>query len=390
MTTILQEQPPQMPQLPQLPQPANQSPTPEQPVSGVLIVDKPAGYTSFDVVAKIKRLLHMRKVGHTGTLDPFATGVLVICLGEATKLVPWLQADTKEYTGQIRLGVTTDTLDCTGTITDSIAEPIIPAREQLEEAAASLTGSIQQMPPIFSAIKFKGQRLYKAARAGKPMPEGVQARDVTIHELTIGEVVDSDVDFRVVCSAGTYVRSLARDFGERVGLPAHLTALRRESNGEFSAEQAFPGNLLFQIGKLTTDSTSHTHGAGDWADEVAPLLRTHTITMARAAAMSLPTATVSHEDEQRLRVGKSIYSAGVIKWEGHETMEQASAAPTDAPAASPTDAPTDAPAVGPLPQSPPSMGNHQVAMLSMDDQLIAIAIPVEGNLLKPLRGFNSI
>lgn len=214
--------------------------TREAALSGVLVVDKPAGITSFGVVAAVRRRLRVRRVGHTGTLDPMATGVLPLCLGEATKLAPFLTATDKRYRATIRLGVATDTLDADGQIVrvDPPERVAAVGRAEIEQALARFRGRVRQRPPAFSAIKVEGRRLHERARAG----ERVEApeREVTIHELTLVEAAPAEITIEVACSKGTYVRSLAADIGAALGLGAHVTALRRLSAGRFTLEDAIP------------------------------------------------------------------------------------------------------------------------------------------------------
>jgi tRNA pseudouridine55 synthase len=207
--------------------------------SGLLIVDKPGGWTSHDVVAKIRKLAGTRRVGHAGTLDPMATGVLVVGVEKATRLLGYLALAEKEYAATIRLGQTTDTDDADGVVVGSVPVSTIGDAE-LQPAVRALTGQITQVPPGVSAIKIGGQRSYRLARAGQP-PE-LAGRTVTVREFEVlavcpaGDVVD--VDVRVRCSSGTYVRALARDLGVTLGVGGHLTALRRTRVGPYLASQA--------------------------------------------------------------------------------------------------------------------------------------------------------
>jgi tRNA pseudouridine55 synthase len=205
-------------------------------VHGALVVDKPAGPTSHDVVDRARRSLGTRRVGHTGTLDPFATGVLVLCIGKATRLARFLAADEKDYRATVRLGVSTTTDDLTG-------EPLGPARSlegvgdsRVREVCAGLVGEMLQVPPAFSARRVAGRRLYELARAGEVVER--RASPVTIRSLDVLSVGGDRVELDVSCSAGTYVRSLARDLGERLGVGAHLEALRRTRAGLFDLSQA--------------------------------------------------------------------------------------------------------------------------------------------------------
>ena len=211
-------------------------------MDAVLIVDKPAGITSAEVVRQIKARVRPARVGHLGTLDPFATGLLPILIGEATKLAPFLQDGEKEYEGIIRLGVETDTLDRTGAETQRAEVPALTA-EMLAEAAARFTGKIVQQPPIFSAIKRDGVPLYKLARRGGEV-EPPPPREVEISRLRLDAQLDTkdatSIHFVATCSTGTYMRSLARDVGLALGTVAHLAELRRLRNGSFTLEQARP------------------------------------------------------------------------------------------------------------------------------------------------------
>jgi len=209
------------------------------PVDGLVVVDKPAGWTSHDVVARMRRLAHTRKVGHAGTLDPMATGVLLIGVGKATRLLGHLALTEKGYEGTFRLGATTNTDDAEGEVlTTTPADGVTD--EAITGALAPLTGPIQQVPPQVSAIKIDGQRAYKRARAGEDV--AMVARPVTVHELTVLGIRREpglvDVDVRVRCSSGTYIRSLARDLGAALGVGGHLTALRRTRVGAFDLAQA--------------------------------------------------------------------------------------------------------------------------------------------------------
>jgi tRNA pseudouridine55 synthase len=204
-------------------------------LTGVLNCDKPAGWTSFDVIRKLRRALGMKKMGHTGSLDPIATGVLVICLGRATRLVELLMATEKEYRAWVRFGVATDTYDAEGKVTAE-AEPPTDLRAAVEGVLDGFRGEIMQSPPPFSAAKIGGERLYKLARQGRP----VQAppRKVTVFSFELLGVQGATVEFLISCSKGTYVRALAHDMGRAVGCGAHLAALVRSRNGVFTVEEA--------------------------------------------------------------------------------------------------------------------------------------------------------
>ena len=218
-------------------------------MDGALIIDKPAGCTSYDVVARARRILQLRRIGHTGTLDPFATGVLVLLLGRATRVAQFLSGLEKEYQAVIRLGFATDTGDLTGKPVDQL--PDRPRELKLDEniletALAGLRGEIDQVPPMYSAKKQQGRKLYELARRGEVVeraPVRVCVREfdpIKQNGEWFKENLDGsfDVKARVVCSAGTYVRTLAEDFGKRLGTGAHLAELRRTRVGPFTIDQA--------------------------------------------------------------------------------------------------------------------------------------------------------
>ena len=216
-------------------------------MDGVLIIDKPPGMTSHDVVARMRRILGERRVGHTGTLDPFATGVLVALVGRATRLAQFLSGAQKEYEANFRLGFATDTGDLSGVpLAPLSAKAKLWSKEEVEAALANLRGEIEQVPPMYSAKKRGGKRLYELARRGEEVER--QPVRVTIHRIeAIGNVDQPcsfnadgtvDVKVRVVCAAGTYIRTLAEDFGKQLGVGAHVTELRRIGAGNFSIKDA--------------------------------------------------------------------------------------------------------------------------------------------------------
>ena len=246
--------------------------------SGLVIVDKAGGMTSHDVVARVRRLTGTRKVGHAGTLDPMATGVLVVGVEKATRLLGYLALTEKEYAATIRLGQSTSTDDAEGEITGGAPATGVSA-ETLSTAVAGLVGEIEQVPPAVSAIKVDGQRAYRLTRAGAA-PE-LKARPVTVYEFTVtamrreGDLVD--VDATVRCSSGTYIRALARDLGAALGTGGHLTRLRRTRVGGYRVEDA---RTLEQLGDRF---------------EVLPL--------ALAAAAAFPSRNLSAEEARRLANG---------------------------------------------------------------------------------------
>jgi tRNA pseudouridine55 synthase len=205
-------------------------------MDGVLVIDKPAGMTSHDVVDRVRKSLGTKKVGHAGTLDPDATGLLLIGVGRATRLLSYAQQTPKRYRALARFGVTTTTQDASGEITSR--RPARVTRAELEGAIGGFTGEIKQIPPMVSAVKVGGERLYKKARRGEDVERAPRA--VTVHALS---VIDFDsatqtAELDITCSAGTYVRTLVHDIGEDLGCGAHLVALRRTENGGFVAADA--------------------------------------------------------------------------------------------------------------------------------------------------------
>jgi len=249
--------------------------------SGILLIDKPQNWTSFDIVAKVRNLLKLKKIGHTGTLDPLASGLLILCLGKATKLVELLQSQEKEYTGTITLGASTRTDDL-----EAIPENLMPTEhithDLIVENVQGFIGETQQVPPIYSALKVGGKKMYQLARKGldfSPAPRKIFISAFEITRITNSEinVMDSltdkqlnvveqlridknfenisthktiDIEFRIVCSKGTYIRSIARDFGHNLGNAAYLSQLRRTRSGNFSLEHAVVINDLISHFKI--------------------------------------------------------------------------------------------------------------------------------------------
>lgn len=216
--------------------------TAEDYLSGhVLLIDKPLNWTSFQVVNKLRWEIRQAfsikkiKVGHAGTLDPLATGLLVICTGKMTKQINTFQGQIKEYTGTFVLGSTTPSYDLETEVNDTFKTDHI-TEDLIHETTKSFIGDIQQFPPIFSALKKDGKRLYEFARAGESVD--IKSRQVHISEFEITKIDDLNIEFRVVCSKGTYIRSLANDFGKALKSGAHLSALRRTKIGDFNVENA--------------------------------------------------------------------------------------------------------------------------------------------------------
>ena len=211
------------------------APRRQVPLSGILNVDKPPGVTSHDVVDALRRVAGQRRVGHAGTLDPMATGVLLVCLGQATRVAEYLMARPKRYHATIVLGTTTDTFDAEGKILSSGGRTDW-TREEIETVLAGLRGRIEQVPPMYSALKREGQALYRLARQGKTVER--KPRLVEIDEAVIVDWTPPSLIVEVACSPGTYVRSLAHDLGQRLGSGAFLAALARLSSGQFTLEEA--------------------------------------------------------------------------------------------------------------------------------------------------------
>ncbi|GAA4309304.1 tRNA pseudouridine55 synthase [Actinomadura luteofluorescens] len=254
--------------------------------SGLVIVDKPAGWTSHDVVGRMRRLAKTRKVGHAGTLDPMATGVLVLGIGKATRLLGHLALTRKGYDATIRLGESTNTDDAEGeTIATASAEAV--TEEALRAGVAELTGTIQQVPPQVSAIKVNGERAYKMARKGEDVE--LAARPVTVDEFAVLDVRRHggliDVDASVSCSSGTYIRALARDLGASLGCGGHLTALRRTRVGPYDLSMA---RTLDRLGEKL---------------EILP--------MAEAVASVFPRRDVSDDDARKVAHGGRLPAVGL-------------------------------------------------------------------------------
>jgi tRNA pseudouridine55 synthase len=205
------------------------------PPNGVLVVDKPSGPTSHDVVERVRQVLGQPRAGHTGTLDPFATGVLAVCLGKATRLVRFLSEGDKVYRATVRLGFATTTDDRLGEPTGE-ARPVRVEGAALDEACRALTGPLMQVPPVYSAKRVAGRRMYDLARRGVAVDR--EAVPVTVHALEVLAFADDRVEVEVRCSPGTYVRALARDLGKALGVGGHLDELRRTHTGAFGLEQA--------------------------------------------------------------------------------------------------------------------------------------------------------
>ena len=210
-------------------------------MNGIVIVDKPADWTSQDVVSKLRGVFQTRRIGHGGTLDPMATGVLPVFVGRATRGVEFFEHAEKTYEAVLQLGITTDTEDTTGNILNE--KPVCVTKEQFLAVLEQFRGEIQQVPPMYSALKVNGQKLYQLARKGKEVER--QPRTITIHLLECLEFADTTAKIRVRCSKGTYIRTLCKDIGEALGCGGCMAQLRRVAAGEYAIENAVPlANLV--------------------------------------------------------------------------------------------------------------------------------------------------
>jgi tRNA pseudouridine55 synthase len=262
-------------------------------VDGVLTIKKETGWTSHDVVAKVRHLLGGTKVGHAGTLDPAATGVLPLLIGRGTRIAEYLVEWDKEYRAVLRLGETTDTQDATGTVlARDTTDFVTPAA--IHEAVGRFRGPIEQVPPMYSAVKVGGVPLYKSARAGKTIAR--DARMVVIHRLDVEAIHERDVTLRVVCSKGTYVRTLCADIGEVLGVGGHMLSLERRRVGPLTIDQA-----------ITIDEVITRHALGRLGDDVLSLDR---------ALDQLGIAVVDQHTADRVRHGVPVPAARVLRWEG--------------------------------------------------------------------------
>jgi tRNA pseudouridine55 synthase len=256
-------------------------------VFGLLNIYKPSGPTSHNIVARVRRGTREKKVGHAGTLDPMATGVLVLCLGQATRLSEYVMQSPKIYRARVRFGIETDTYDADGQIVAQNPGPV--ARETVEAALGGLRGEIEQVPPMYSAIKQRGKKLYELARAGQDVER--TARTVTITRLDLTGWEPPMADLEIECSSGTYIRSLAHDLGQAVGVGAHLAALERAASGSCNPE-----------GAVRWADLKAAMQAGTWQDYLLPPDR---------ALARYPAIYLSPGDADHVRHGRSI-AAGTI------------------------------------------------------------------------------
>lgn len=251
-------------------------------LSGIIAVDKPVGITSARVVSIVKKTLGAKKVGHAGTLDPFAEGLLLCCVNQATRLADFLLHGTKKYLAELKLGEETDTQDLTGTVL-SKTEPENYSNQKLQTVFKAFEGPIEQLPPVYSALKHKGVPLYKLARSGKPVQK--PPRKVEIYSINILDISLPLIRFEVACSAGTYIRTLGSDIGKMLGCGAHLNALKRTASSGITLDQAVPLNALKDPAP---------------GRQLPPL-----ISMADALA-ELPTCWADRQLTQKIRYGQMI------------------------------------------------------------------------------------
>ena len=248
-------------------------------MNGIVIIDKPAGWTSQDVVSKLRGALHTKRIGHGGTLDPMATGVLPVFVGRATRGVEFFEHAEKTYETTLRLGLTTDTEDISGTVL--IEQDAFVTGDQLEQVLQQFRGEILQVPPMYSALKINGKKLYELARAGKEVQR--QPRPVTIHELTLLGMEADGIHLRVRCSKGTYIRTLCKDIGQALGCGGCMAALRRVQAGEYTAEEA-----------VTLEQLLNAEDKAQFLRSVDSMFRNY------------PAVTLTEKQEMRCRNGNSF------------------------------------------------------------------------------------
>ncbi|MBC7262413.1 MAG: tRNA pseudouridine(55) synthase TruB [Chloroflexi bacterium] len=260
-----------------------------QELCGILNINKPRGVTSHDVVARVRKITGQRKVGHAGTLDPLATGVLLLCLGQATRVAEYLAASDKVYRTRLRLGISTDTYDAEGQITSQ--SKVAVSRDQVEQALQAFTGIQEQMPPMYSAIKRDGIPLYRLARRGQVVPR--QMRKVEIHDIHLLIWEPPELEIEISCSKGTYIRSLVHDIGQRLGCGAHLMTLTRIASGQFRVEDA-----------ITLEELEQACARGTVVSLLHPL---------DMALQSFPAVTVDLATERRIVSGQRVRLSNAIE-----------------------------------------------------------------------------
>lgn len=273
-------------------------------IDGILVIDKPAGWTSHDVVARVRRIFGTRRVGHTGTLDPFATGVLVVCLNQATRIVRFLSSDEKEYLAVMRLGYRTDTGDLTGRPLEPLTDASGIDEPALRRALGHFLGKTMQIPPMYSARKVGGVKLYEMARRGEEIarrPVEIEIREIELvsgPDAAPGDPATRTATFRVLCSAGAYVRTLAEDIGNRLGVGAHLIELRRTRAGTFSLNQAM---TIEDLERLASED------------------RLPEVVIDMSEALEFEEITLEDEESVDIRHGRPISRPG--RWEAETTAK---------------------------------------------------------------------
>jgi len=290
-------------------------------ISGVLVVDKPVGMTSHDVVQAIRNGTGLRRAGHTGTLDPRASGVLVILVGPAVRLSEYVSASDKRYQAIIRMGGTTDTFDAEGKVTPT-ESPVNVTEEQFEEALKTFVGEIEQTPPAYSAVKVQGRKAYEMARKGEEVD--LAPRIITVHHLEVLEWAPPEVVIDVHCSSGTYVRSLANDLGVKLGCGAYLVGLRRTKSGRFSLRDATPLRKLqeaFQAGNWYQYLIPAAEALGDWPavelnpDEVEGIRHGHRVKFKESDSDETKVRGVSTQGELVALMELVINEDGSREWQ---------------------------------------------------------------------------
>ena len=257
-------------------------------MDGVVNIHKPPRMTSHDVVQKVRSILGEKRIGHTGTLDPLATGVLVLCVGKATRIAQYLEAGEKEYQAVMRLGVTTDTLDADGCVLETRGYAP-PGRDRVVDALQRFIGRIMQQPPAYSAIKVAGVPSYKLARQGKAEP--LKERPVTVHDIRLTAYDDPLVSLTIACSKGVYVRSLCADIGDVLGMGAHLTSLVRTRSGRFCIDQS-----------MTLEELAGLAASGTADRALVPITE----------ALDFPTALISETESARILHGNQVPCPGSL------------------------------------------------------------------------------
>lgn len=285
-------------------------------MNGIIVVNKPQNWTSHDCVAVMRRATGVKRIGHTGTLDPMATGVLPVCIGTSTRIMEYLDLDWKTYRCTMKLGITTDTEDIWGEVLTE-ADPSNVTEEQIREVFKGFTGEIEQIPPKYSALKVNGKKLYEYARAGQEVE--IKSRKITIDSIEIEEIKGDEITFTVVCSKGTYVRTICKDIGDKLGCGAAMSALTRIASGVFKIEEAVD---IEDVKKMSPEEIQAKLYATDY-----PLVHFGKIQMDNVQARDFVNGkrmkrnNLNIVDESRHEEMYNVYYGeeflGVAKFEGH-------------------------------------------------------------------------